>query len=51
MTEGFEIKEPHYNLRSKASHCKGENVRSTHYGIQSVRHLGPKIWIIIPPKY
>ena len=47
MTEVFEIKEPHYNLRSEASHFKRENVKSTHYGIQSVQHLGPKIWNIV----
>ena len=41
MTEVFEIEEPHYNLRSETSHFKSENVKSTHYGIQSVRHLGP----------
>ena len=35
MTEVFEKKEPHYNLRSDASHFKRENVKSTHYGIQS----------------
>ena len=35
MTEIFEIKEPHYNLCSGASHFKRENVKSTHYGIQS----------------
>ena len=50
MTEVFEIKEPHYNLRSEASLYKRENIKSTHYGIQSVRHLGPKIWNIVPPK-
>ena len=44
MTEVFEIKGPHFNLRSEASHFKRENVKSTHYGIQSTRHLGPKIW-------
>ena len=38
MTEVSEIKEPHYNLRSEA----------THYYIQYVRHLGPKIWNIVP---
>ena len=48
MTEVFEIKEPHYNLRSEASHFKRENVKSTYYGIQSVRHLGPRIWNIAP---
>ena len=46
MTEVFEIKEPHYNLRSEASHFRRENVKSIHYIIQSVRHLGSKIWKI-----
>ena len=41
------MKESHYYLRSEASHFKRENVKSTHYGIQSVRHLGPKIWNIV----
>ena len=35
MTEVFEMKEPHYNLCSDASHFKRKNVKSTHYGIQS----------------
>ena len=48
MTEVFEIKEPQYNLRSEASHFERENFNSTHYGIQSVRHLGPKIQNIVP---
>ena len=48
MTEVFELKEPHYNLRSEATHFKREKVKSTHYGIQSVRYLGPKIWNIVP---
>ena len=46
-TEVFEIKEPHYKLRSVASHFQRENVKSAHYGIQPVRHLGPKIWNIV----
>ena len=48
MTELSEIKEPHYNLSSEASHFKREKIKSTHYGIQSVRHLRPKIWNIVP---
>ena len=48
MTEVFEIEEPHYNLRFEANYFKTENVKSTHYGIQSVRHLRPKIWNIVP---
>ena len=35
-------------LRSEASHFKKENVKSSHYGIQSVRHLGPTKWNIVP---
>ena len=45
MTKVFEIKEPHYNLRSEASYFKREDVKSTHYGIQFVRL---KIWNIVP---
>ena len=48
MTEVFEIEEPHYNLRFEANYFKTENVKSAHYGIQSVRHLRPKIWNIVP---
>ena len=32
ITDVFEIKEPHYNLRSETSHFKRENVKCTHYG-------------------
>ena len=42
MTKVFEIKEPHYNLHSEASHFKRENVKPTRCGIQSVQYLGPK---------
>ena len=48
MTEVLKIKEPHYNLRSESSYFKRENVKSTHYGLRSVQHLGPKIWNIVP---
>ena len=46
VTVVFEIKEPRYNLRFEAGRFKIENVKSTRYGIQSVGHLGPKIWNI-----
>ena len=48
MTELFEIKELHYNLRLEGNHFKRANVKSSHHGIQSARHLGPKIWDILP---
>ena len=43
MIQVFKTKEPNNNLGSKPSSFKRENVKSPHYGIQSVRHLGPKI--------
>ena len=48
MTEVFEVKEPHCNLLSEASHFNRDNVKSTHYGIQSLRHLRLKTWNIVP---
>ena len=48
MKEVFEIQNPAYNFRSEATHFKRENVKTTHYGIQSVRYLGPKIWDMVP---
>ena len=30
------------------SHSKRKNVKSTHYGITSVRHFRPEIWNIVP---
>ena len=48
MKEVFEIKQTHYNLGSESKHFKRANIKSIHYGIQSVRHLGPKIWNIAP---
>ena len=48
IAEVFEIKELHYNLRSEATYFRKENIKSTHYGIQSVRHLGQTVWNIVP---
>ena len=43
MKEVFEIQNPAYNFHSEATHLNRENVKTTHYSIQSVRHLGPKL--------
>ena len=48
MKEVFELKEPSYSLRSKRNHFARENVKTTHYGIQSIKHLAPKIWDLVP---
>ena len=42
IKEVFGITETLYNLPSAANHFQGEKIRTTHYGIHSVRHLGPK---------
>ena len=36
--------EPYYNLHSETSQFQRENVKTTDYGIQSIKFLGPKIW-------
>ena len=47
MKEVFELKEPSYSLFSKRNYFVGGNVKTTHYGIQSIKYLGPKIWDLI----
>ena len=44
MKDVFKTTETFYNLRSEANYFKRENVKTTHFVIQSVRCLGPKIW-------
>ena len=48
MKEVFEMLNPAHNFRSEASHFKKEDMKTTQYGIQSVRYLGPKIWDMVP---
>ena len=48
MKEKFEMQNPAYNFRSDATHFKREKVKTIHYGIQSIRYLGPKIWNMVP---
>ena len=50
MKEVFEIQNLAYNFYSDAIHFKRDNVKTTHYGIQSVMYLGPKIWDMMPNK-
>ena len=44
----FELQNPSYNLRSSCNQFSRENVKAVHYGIQSVRYIGPKIWELVP---
>ena len=47
MSDLFKIKETKYNLRNK-SILVSTNTKTTSYGINSVTHLGPKIWDLVP---
>ena len=48
MKDIFELQNPSYNLRSSCSQFRRENIKTVHYGLQSVRYLGPKIWELVP---
>ena len=48
MKDVFELKEPSYSLRSKGNYFVRGNVKTTHYGIQSIKYLAPKIWDLVP---
>ena len=44
----FELQNPSYNLISSCNHFRRENIKPIHYGLQSVRYLGPKILELVP---
>ena len=48
MKEVFKIQNPSYDFRPEVTHFKRGNVKTTYYGIQLVRYLGPKIWDMVP---
>ena len=43
MNDILELQNPSYDLRSSCNQFRRKNVKTVHYGIQSVRYLGPKI--------
>ena len=48
MKEFFELKEPSYSLHSQKNYFVRKNVKTTHYGIQSIKYLAPKIRDLAP---
>ena len=48
MKEVFELKEPSDSLRLKGNYFVRGNVKTTHYSIQSMKYLAPKIWDLAP---
>ena len=43
MKQAFDSQLSYYNLPCETSQFRSENIKTTHYGIQSVKFLGPKI--------
>ena len=43
MNQVFAFQEPYCNLRSETSQFRRENIKTTHYSIQSVKFLGLKL--------
>ena len=48
MKDMFELKEPSYNLQSESNHFTRRNVKTTNYGLLSIKHLAPQIWELVP---
>ena len=48
MKDIFVLQNLSYNLRSSCNEFKRENIKTVHYGLQSVRYLAPKIWELVP---
>ena len=48
MKDAYELKEPPYNLRSESNHFTRRNVKTTYYGLSSIKHLAPQIWELVP---
>ena len=48
MKNVFELKEPPYNLRSESNHFTRRNVRTTYYGLLSIKQLAPQIQELVP---
>ena len=43
MKDVFGLKEPQYNLRSELNHFTRRNVKTTYYGLSSIKHLASQI--------
>ena len=48
MKNVSELKETPYNLRLESNHFTSRNVKTTYYGLLSVKHLAPQIWEFVP---
>ena len=51
MKDVFELKELTYNLRSDSNHVARRNVKTTYYGLSSIKHLPPQILELVPQSF
>ena len=51
MKQVIDFQKPYYNLRSETNQFRRENIKATHYDIQSVKFLGPKISAMVPQNF
>ena len=50
MKNIFVLQNPPYSLRSYCIQFRKENIKTVHFGLESVRYLDPKIWGHLPNK-
>ena len=50
MQEIFQFKENHYNMRCNDKILR-DNVKTTHYGLETLSTLGSKLWDLLPSSY
>ena len=48
MKDIFKLQNPSYDLISTCNQFRRENIKTVHYGLLSVRYIGPKIWELLP---
>ena len=48
MKDVFELKEPPIQPTAKSNHFTHRNVKTTYYGLLSIKHLAPQIWELVP---
>ena len=48
MKDVFELKEPPNSLHSESNNSTRRYVKTTYYGLLSVKHLPPQVWELVP---
>ena len=48
MKDVFKLNEPPYNLQSESNHFTRRNVKTSYYGLSSIKYLAPQTWELVP---